>query len=98
MGARPSVNIIILISAVIALSAVICTEQAPAQMVREPSIEGVSYSEIAQWQMTYGRGPFFRGGYGPGFCSPPPNVIEYCEVDEPPVVIKKTSKKKSSAK
>ncbi|MGB9615993.1 MAG: hypothetical protein ACPL7J_01610 [Desulfomonilaceae bacterium] len=78
-----------------ALAALFTADQASGQMVREPRIEGVSYSEIAQWQQTYGRGPFFRGGYGPGFCETPP-VIEYCEIDEPPALAPKPKNKKRS--
>lgn len=67
-----------------ALAMGVCPDQGPAQMMREPSIEGVSYAEIAQWQSIYGRGPFLRGAYGPGYCVQPQYEVEYCETDESP--------------
>jgi hypothetical protein len=43
---------------------------ASAQIVREPALEGVSYSEIAEWQGRYGGGPV-PGCFPPG---PPPQA------------------------
>ncbi len=82
---------------VMAACAALCNaNRASGQLAQEPRIEGVSYSEIAQWQQTYGRGPFLRGGYGPGFCQLPP-VVEYCETDDAPVVVKPQGKKRSQS-
>jgi len=74
------------------------TDQASSQMIREPSIEGVSYSEIAQWQSVYGGGPFLRRGYLPAYCAQPVYEPEYCETDEPPVRKTQKHKTRSSTK
>lgn len=37
-----------------------------AQSRQEPRIEGVSFSEIAQWQSRYGGGPFYGPAGFPG--------------------------------
>lgn len=65
---------------------------------QEPRIEGVSYTEIAEWQSNYGGGPFLRRGYGPGCFMPPPHIVEYCPEDEPPVARKPKRKTKDSSK
>jgi hypothetical protein len=66
--------------------------------IQEPRLEGVSYSQMAEWQFNYGGGPFFRGGYGPGYCEPPPNIVDNCPVDEPPVGKKQKRKSRESTK
>jgi len=66
--------------------------------VREPRIEGVSYAEIAEWQSNYGGGPFMRRGFGPGYCGPPPLIMDYCPEDEPPVAKKQKRKNRESSK
>jgi hypothetical protein len=71
--------------------------QARAQSRHEPRIEGVSSSEMAQWQSWYGGGPFYGPaglpGYG-GDCVEPYPVL----YDPVPVKVKKVRRAKRSQK
>jgi len=80
------------------VSLVILSSESALSQRQEPRIEGVSYAEIAEWQSNYGGGPFFRRGYGPGCFMPPPQIVEYCAEDEPPVARKPKRKSKDSSK
>jgi hypothetical protein len=68
-----------------------------AQSRQEPSIEGVSYSQMAQWQSLYGGGPFYlppgHPSYGVGCVQPFPVLDEPVSCD-----VKKVRKGKQRRK
>jgi hypothetical protein len=70
--------------AVISLATVfLATGNAFAQRPPEPSLAGVTYRELAEWEMMYGRGRFY-GGYGQEFYGEP-NMGYFCPPEQPPV-------------
>lgn len=75
---RSSIRIYLVVLALIAAAgASFAVDSAYAQLTREPRIEGVSYSEMAEWQGRYGGGPmpgYLHPGISPQVygCSPPP--------------------------
>lgn len=70
-------NIGLLVLALMAARGIVGINCTSAQMIKEPTLEGVSYAEIAEWQGRYGGGPV-PGYLHPGMpsqaygCFPPP--------------------------
>ncbi|MDQ7782341.1 MAG: hypothetical protein RDU20_05670 [Desulfomonilaceae bacterium] len=80
------------------LPAVWDTTEVRAQSRQEPRIEGVSLSEIVQWQTRYGGGPVY--GPHPGFPGYAPDCVQPYPVLYEPVKhnVKKLRKGKKSRK
>ena len=64
------------LAVVLASAAILTITEVPvyaqAQIWQEPMLEGVTYSEMAQWSFTYGGGAFYGGA-----CPPMPQA-EIC--------------------
>ena len=74
---------LVLLAAISITIVFLTTENAYAQRLPEPSLAGVTYRELGEWEMMYGRGRFYGGGYNPEFCGPP-NIGYFSPPEQPP--------------
>ena len=87
---------LVLLGVFIAVTAFLPAENTCSQGVPEPGLLGVSYRDLAEWNMMYGRGRVY-GGYAPQFYGQP-EMGYSCAPEEPSMYDTPRSQSRSGRK